>query len=292
MENNTNEYFRQGMKEFFTDSPVPISSSMWLNDPRIRDFVAKHSLRRNHKDFPQTVEITEIVPILRDYQKHGTGFVEAMFTEERKNNAALDAWFDEGFTSSLNLETLKGYPHGSVGNIFYRYLIANDFVPEFAGVPIGSPQMDYFYKRLSQQHDLEHILGGFGFEYLGEQGVTWMRHAAYHRHLSPGLAGVLNITYAFLLAPSILRTMLHYPQTFETLWDVINQGVAVGRASDPIFMMKYEPVLHLAPADAREQLGYRSVVEMRVKAMADIWADNGKTAIDPRLEDETRQAAE
>lgn len=292
MEESTKEYFKQGAKEFYTDSPMPISSSMWLNDPRIRDFVSKHSLRRNHKDVPITVELPEIIPVLMEFQKHGTAFVEAMFTEERKNNAALDAWFEEGFVSNLNLESLKGYPHGSVGNIFYRYLIANNFVPEFAGVPVGSAQLDYFTKRLSQQHDLEHILGGFGFEYIGEQAVTWMRHAAYHRHLSPGLAGILNTTYAFLLCPLIMRTMLHYPQTFETVWDAINQGVAVGRASEPVFMMKYEPILHLAPAEAREQLGYRSVKELRIKAVADIWGEGVKTAIDPRLEDEQRQAAE
>ncbi len=292
VEESTKDYFKQGLRQFTTESPFPISSSMWLNDARVRDYVAKHSLRRNHPDVPITVELTEIVPIMLEYQKDGIPFLEAMFTEERRHNAALDAWFEEGFVSNLNLETLKDYPKESVGNIFYRYLIANDFVPEFAGVPIGAGQLDYFHKRLSQQHDLEHIMGGFGFEYLGEQGVTWMRHASYQKHFSPALAGALNTTYAFLLCPLIMRTMLHYPQTFDTVWDVINQGVTVGRHSDPIFMMKYEPILHLPLDEARAELGYRNVVEQRVKETADIWAENCKTAIDPRLGEDLKQAAE
>lgn len=282
MELSTMEYFRQGMKEFFTDSPLPISSSMWLNDARMRDYVSKHSLRRNHKDVPLTSELTEIVPILKEYQKHGTGFVEAMFTAERQKNPAFDAWFNEGFRSSLNADNLKDYPQNSVGNIFYRYLILNNFVPEFKGDPTGAGQLDYFQKRLSQQHDLEHIVGGFGFEEIGEQGVTWMRVASYQRHMSPELAGLLNATYSFLLCPLIMRTMLHYPQTFDVVWDTINRGVLIGRTSDPIYMMKYEPVLHLPLGEARAKLGYRNVQDIDISKVASAWSEGAVQPVDPR----------
>jgi ubiquinone biosynthesis protein Coq4 len=292
MEFDTDTYFKDGAKVFTTDSPFPISSSLWLNDPRVRDFVSKHSLRRNHKEVPTTYEITEIIPILQEMNKHGGGFIEAMFTEERRNNPALDEWFKEGFLSNLTTDTLEKYPRGSVGNLFYRFVETNGYVPEFTNKGVGHPQLDYFQTRLSQQHDIEHLLGGFGFEYIGEQGVTWMRHAAYTRYLSPYLAGALGTVYSFLLVPQIMRTMLHYPGTFETVWDVINQGVKVGRASEPIFMMKYEPVLHLSVEEAREALGYREVVEMRVLDVANEWAEGVKVPFDPRLDDDLPQAAE
>ncbi len=293
-EYDNKEYFTRGMKGFTTESPFPISSSFWLDDPRVRDYVAKHSLRRNHPDVPITVEIPEAADILAPYRMQLVGQLEELIARERQTNKALDAWFEERFLSNLTVDTLKDYPKDSVGNIFYRYLIANDFVPEFAPGPCGPTQFEYFSKRLSQCHDLEHILGGLGFEYIGEQGVTWMRHAAYFRHLPPQLAGLLNINsqYAFLLSPLILRTMLHYPEAMETVWDCINQGVAVGRASAPIYMMKYEPILHLPVEEARLQLGYRGVVEQRIKPMADIWAAQCKTAIDPRIGEDMKQAAE
>ncbi len=293
-EYDNKEYFTRGMKSFTTESPFPISSSKWLDDPRVRDYVSKHSLRRNHKDVPITVEINQAGEMLTPFymQMDGVPRTEELFAKERKKNKALDAWFEERFLSNLTVDTLKDYPKDSVGNIFYRYLIANDFVPEFSPGPCGATQFEYFIKRLSQCHDLEHILGGFGFEYIGEQGVTWMRHAAYFRYLSPELAGQLNVNYAFLLSPLILRTMLHYPETMETVWDCINQGVLVGRTSSPIYMMKYEPILHLPVEEARRVLGYQNVVEQRIKPMADIWAEHCKTAIDPRIGEDLKQAAE
>jgi len=289
---DSKEYFTRGMKTFTTDSPFQISSSPWLDDVRYREYVAKHSLRRNHKDVPITYELTEMGPLMMEIRQKNMAKVEELFAKERKANKALDAWFEERFLSNLTVDNLKDYPKDSVGNIFYRYLIANDYVPEFAPGPCGPTQFEFFQKRLSQCHDLEHILGGFGFEYIGEQGVTWMRHAAYFRHLSPKLAGELNTNYAFLLSPLILRTMLHYPEAMETVWDVINQGVLVGRSSAPVFMMKYEPILHLPVDEARRQLGYQNVVDQRVKPMADIWAENCKTAIDPRIGEDLKEAAE
>jgi hypothetical protein len=118
-----------------------------------------------------------------------------------------------------------------------------------------------------------------------------MRHASYFRHLSPELAGVVNETYAFLLVPQVMRTMLHYPSTMETMWDTINQGVRVGRASEPIFMMKYEPVLHLNIPEARAVLGYREAVDLDGRAAADIWAEGCKLPLDPRRGEDLPLAA-
>lgn len=288
---STTDYFRQGAPEFTTDGPFLVSSSPWLNDARVREFVSKHSLRRNHKEVATTYEIIEIIPLLKEVHKSQGALIESLFTEERRKNNALDEWFKEGFVSNLNAETLKGHPTGSVGDLFYRAVVENGWAPEFAAPGIGLPQLDYFQTRLSQQHDLEHLVAGFGFEYFGEAGVTWMRHAAYLRHLSPELAGILNHAYTFLLMPQIMRTSLHYPETFETMWDVINQGVKVGRESEPVFMMKYEPHLHLSLAEAREALGYRGAYDVHVEDVANHWAEGIATPYDPRL-DPLLQAAE
>lgn len=57
----------------------------------------------------------------------------------------------------------------------------------------------------------------------------------------------------------------------------------VGRQSEPMFLMKYEPVLHLSVAEAREALGFSGVAEMDVKQDADIWVEYVARAIDPRV---------
>jgi ubiquinone biosynthesis protein Coq4 len=287
------EYFTSGMPEFTSDSPFLVSSSSWLNDPVARDFVAKHALRRNHVGVPTTYDITECLPIVSEFFKKNIFKIESLFAEERAKNPALDEWLNERFISNLTIENLEKYPKGSVGNIFYRYMVLNKFKPDFtAGEQVGQTQFEYFYKRLSQQHDLEHIVGGFGFHWLGEIGVTYMRVGAYFRHLSPELAGLLNTTYAFLLGPLSMRTWLHYPETFNAYYDVVQLGMDVGRRSEPIFMMKYEPVLHLSVEEAREALGYRGVVELDVRKEAEIWGEKVPVAIDPRLQDDLAPAAE
>ena len=202
------EYFVGGMPTFKTDSPFLVSSSSWLNNPIARDYVAKQALRKNHIDVPTTFDITECLPLVHAYYMENIAQIEGLFMAERKINPALDAWFEERFVSDMSNESLSQYPKGSVGNLLYRYVTLNGYKADFTeGQPLGQTQFEYFNKRLSQQHDLEHILGGWALHYLGEIGVTYMRVAAYFKYLSPELAGILNTTYTFLLGPLMMRTL-------------------------------------------------------------------------------------
>lgn len=283
MEPMTKDYFRRGLREdFTTESPWLVSSSRWLNDPRFREYVSKHSLRRNHRDAPITMELPDIVPILEDHQRRDADYIEAVFTAERRRNPAFDAWLSEGFVSTYTIEDLRQHPPGSCGDLLRGYLELNGYEIAFPNEHVGAPQFDYFQLRLTQQHDLEHILGGFAFDWIGELSATWLRYGSYQRHLGPELCGIVGELYAFLLAPSIMRTMLHYPQAFDEYWDSINQAMLVGRTSEPVFMMKYEPVLHLPPSEARKKLGYRNVVERDTQACSDVWSEGCPTAKDPR----------
>lgn len=289
------DYFVPDLPTWETDSPFLVSSSSWLNNPIARDYVAKQALRKNHRDVPTTFDITECLPLVTPFYIEKIGRIEELFAEERKKNPALDAWFEERFISDMSLEALSQYPKGSVGNLHYRYCTLNGFKADFThGQEVGATQFEFFQKRLSQQHDLEHILGGFPLHYLGEAGVTYMRVASYFKHLSPELAGLLNTTYAFLLGPLMMRTWLHYPEAADAYYDIMHQGMTVGRLSDPIFMMKYEPVLGLSVEEAREAMGYRGVVELGGREIADVWSENTPIALDPRLidDDEVAEAAE
>lgn len=288
------EYFVGGMPEFTTDGPFLTSTSRWLNDPVVREYTATAALRRNHVDVPTTYDITQVMPIVQPYYAKNIMQIEKLFAIERQKNPALNAWFEERFVSDMSDEALAKYPKGSVGNLLYRYVKLNGYQADFtAGSEVGPSQFEYFMKRLSQQHDLEHILGGFALHYMGEIGVTYMRVGAYFKYLSPELAGILNTTYTLLLGPLQMRTLLHYPETYNTYHDVVQQGTNVGRLSEPMFMMKYEPAMHLSVEEAREMLGFRGVVDMDVRKDADIWGEFVPVAIDPRLvPDDTAEAAE
>lgn len=275
---DTAAYFARGMTAASTDSPFLLSTSSFLNDPRLRDWVAAACLRRNAKGYPIVADVSTLTPIL--FSHMNIPKVDDLFEAECAKNPALAAWFETGFVSAITRESLAPYGPDTVGGIFRAYLVRNNFEPEFKGArgKIGKGYFSYYQHRLSQQHDLEHICGGFSFEYISEIGVTWMRMRSLFQHLSPELAGALSLTYSLLMVPQLNRVILHYPEAFLSLWQNLQQGDLVGATSEPIFMMKYEDVLHLPVEQARVQLGYRNVKQMDMSEAAAIYTEGFGTS--------------
>lgn len=266
---NDYSYLMKGIVPVKTDSSVLISSSRYLNDPRLRDWVATHMLRRNGADVPTPSDSIQLVLILREIQDIDR--INELFAAERKNNPALDAWFAEGFSSSYGREDLAGYAPNTVGGIFYRQLVDNDLQVDI--VPKFKPRNDYeyFQLRAGQVHDLEHILGGGGFDFIGELVPYYMRLTNLFVHLSDELAGELSVFSILGSTRIITRAVLHYPQTWLTVQETVERGARVGRESEPLFMMRYEEVFAMTPEQARAHLGIRGVCEADTATASELW---------------------
>ena len=250
-------YLMSGITRVETDSSVLVSSSRYLNDPRIRDWVATHLLRRNGPDIPTPSDSIQLVQILREVQD--IDHINALFAAERQKNPALEAWFREGFVSTFQRDDLKQYGPDTVGGLFYAQLTSHDMQIDI--VPPFTPRNDfeYFQLRAGQTHDFEHLLGGGGFDFIGELVPYYMRLTNLFVHLSPELAGELSV-FSILGSSRILtRAVLHYPQTWMTVHNATERGARVGRESAPIHMMRYEDVFALTLDDARAALGIRGV---------------------------------
>lgn len=254
---NDYSYLMKGIVPLSTDSSTLISSSKYLNDARLRDWVSTHMLRRNGPDVPTPSDSIQLVLLLRQIQD--IDHINALFVEERKKNAALDAWFEEGYASTFQRDDLAHYAPGTVGNIFYRQLVDNNLQVDIVPPVKARNDYEYFNFRAGQQHDLEHILGGGGFDFIGEVVPYYMRLANLFVHLSPELAGELSVFSILGSTRIITRAVLHYPQTWLTVLDAMERGAKVGRESDPIYLMRYEEVFHMTPEDARVHLGIRGV---------------------------------
>ena len=72
-----------------------------------------------------------------------------------------------------------------------------------------------------------------------------------------GLAGAVNAMQLFGSTRIMMRTGLHYPQSYPTALKAAQCGMRVGQESGPIFMARYEDVFHLPIPQAREALGIR-----------------------------------
>ncbi len=266
---NDYSYLMRGLTRVPTTSSTLVSSSRYLNDPRIRDWMATHLLRKNGPDAPTPSDPMPLVLALREVQD--INHINELFAAERRKNGHLDAWFREGHISTFKREDLKAYAPGSTAGILYKQLMANDLQVDI--VPPYKPQNDYqfFFLRAGQTHDLEHILGGGGFDFIGEVVPYYMRLTNLFVHLSPELAGELCVFYMLSSTRILTRAVLHYPQTWLTVLDALERGSQVGRESAPLYSLRFEDIFELTPERAREKCGIRGVRLADTSAASALW---------------------
>lgn len=254
-------FYRNARRKIATPSSALISSSPWLNDPRIREWIATESLRRNGGDYPLLYGLPTLIDAIdqvRDFDR-----VERLIAEERRKNPKLDAWFEARFVSTYTREDLAQYPAGSIGRQLYEYMTEFDLSPQLDPRLLANPDwkpvrdIEYFTLRSGQTHDFYHILGEVGFGTVAEYFITGVTTGDAFAHVSPELAGELQTINSLIMFPWMLRTMLHYPAAWPQLWKNLAYGYEIGEQSDMLFTSRYEDVLHLPPAEARAALGWR-----------------------------------
>jgi len=250
-------YLAKGMREVTTESSVLVSSSPYLNNARMRDWVATNFLRRNGHDRPtpsDNVELKKALGEIRD-ENH----VEALFERERQTNPALDRWLGERFMSTFTLDDLAQYGPETLGGIFHRTMMNRGFDYNLEADRAPKSHYDFFWARHLQTHDLEHIVCGGAFDQMGEMVVHWVNLTNFFEHLNPELASEMANKLLFAGVRFVMRSMLHYPETWPVATLAMMRGMRVGKASAPLFMARYEDVFHLSLAEARETLGVRDL---------------------------------
>jgi ubiquinone biosynthesis protein Coq4 len=264
-------YLLRGLRRVETESSVLVSSSKYLNDPRIRDWVSTHFLRKSGKDNPSPSD----PPILNRYllELQDKDLIEELFRIERARWPELDAWFNEGFVSTFTKEDLLDYPPGSLGHVFGTYVRDLNFELDLIQRFTPKTQYDYFRLRTGQVHDLEHLIGGGGYDILGELAPYYMRLTNIPKFLCADLAAELNLLQVFGSTRILMRTALHYPQAYPTALETVQRGMKVGQQSGPLFMAKYEDVMHLPIPQAREKLGVVGAEDVDTSAASAAWPE-------------------
>jgi len=271
-------YLLRGVVPVETLSSVLVSSSRYLNNARLREWLAMILLRRNGPDMPPQAEMHEFLSILdelRDYAR-----IEEMFTAERKVNPALDAWFTEGHISTYKIGDFRDYGPETLGGIFYAQMTAGDY--EIQIVPWSEPktQLEFFNLRSGQTHDFEHILTGGGFNFMGELVPYWYRLTNVPRFfVDQHLATEVNLIQIFGSLRYTVRTALHYPEVWPTAVDCIQRGMKVGQQSDALFLKRIEDAFHLPLEEARALLGVRGAVDVDTDNAGAFWAERAPLAV-------------
>jgi ubiquinone biosynthesis protein COQ4 len=275
--------FYHGRTKVSTHSSVLVSSSPFLNDPRLREWLSTESLRRNGADYPLLYGIPamiEAIEATRDADK-----VNSLIKAERRKNPELDRWFRERFISSFSLDDLAENPPGSVGRLLFEHMDSLGLSPELTTQRMLDPNwvpetdLEYFTLRFNQNHDFNHLLGEVGFDVVAEMWPTGLVTGNIFTHISPDLAGELLRLNTLTTFPWLIRTMLHYSAAWPSLWRNMSYGYEVGQQSDLLFTVRYEDILHLPPAEARAKVGMRGVAGPVSSVEAPVIFGEGRTIL-------------
>jgi ubiquinone biosynthesis protein Coq4 len=283
MEEENLPYLQRGRQKVETTSTALISSSKYLNDYRIREWVVNQSLKRNGRDMPSTYGIPMLIEAVREVQDHDR--IETLFNEARRTWPEFDRWLDERWLSKIRRDDMKACPEGSIGGIWYKQLV--DAKLEVDIIPSFEPRsgFEYFFLRGVQIHDFMHILGGGGFNSLGELIPSYLKFGNLFRWFQPELAGLLNVQNTLLSMPTFMRGALHYPELFMRMWDLAEHGMKVGRKSEALFLHRYEDWLDLPLEKARRKFGVRGAHTIDTTRESAFW-DERVATFDPEPEPE------
>jgi ubiquinone biosynthesis protein COQ4 len=129
-----------------------------------------------------------------------------------------------------DLDALLQYPPDSLGYLYGIAMQSKGFRAEdlYEDIPIYS-EASYVEARLSQTHDIWHIVTGFGVSPSDEIGLQ-----AFHLPQFPYPLAVS------LLSSSMMATLLFHPEELPTLLDAIQTGWEMGKNAMPLFAQKWE----------------------------------------------------
>ena len=260
MDQSESDYLKGGKKALTTDSSVLVSSSKYLNNWRMRDVVAHEMLRKYGKDVPPAFLIPEAMQAFTEV----TDFAEVfgLFAAEKAKNPEFAAWLDARYISNVQAEDVAHCAPGTLGKEVHDFITKSGLTLDFQFRFEPTNDLEYFHKRFSQSHDIQHMVTGMGVDPVGEFALIMVNTQIYYDYFSNALAGELTKFSTFLVASGLMRANLHYPQTMPAMMEAMTIGIEMGkRVKKPLFYVKWEDYWDWKIEDIREELGIHGAPE-------------------------------
>jgi ubiquinone biosynthesis protein Coq4 len=248
--------YMQGAGEPVTSS-VLISSSKYLNNPYYRDIFAQFSLRKFGTDVPPTYQIPDMVRALGETRDNAEFY--RLVQEERAKKPEFAAWLDRRRLTTYRAEELREYRAGTLGACIRQFLENSGMQMEFMNAELApANDLEYMIKRRSANHDIEHMVTGFGPNGLGEGALAVMGNVSVLKYFSPKLAHYLNEFTMFVTATGLYRKSLHAPEIMLDTYRAWALAIAAGEAiARPLMLVDWEDYLHMTPDEIAEELGFK-----------------------------------
>lgn len=214
----------------------------------IKRMMAVQSLRR---------EANNIEAVWEFLSSYGDASFDYCFQEFIASGVAADVIGarKELFHYLLDINRLKSLPQGSVGRCYIESL-ENDGVSAEKIIQtsdryvegVGDPEREVFGRRLRDQHDLMHLITGWGREPLGElcllKFVAIQRHSKGHNDLAN--LGAFSIKMRESSVP-VLR--------------IIGEAKEIAKRSKRVFCLYWEHLLERDLESLRDEVGLQKPQE-------------------------------
>jgi ubiquinone biosynthesis protein Coq4 len=243
IDQSESDYLKGNTKPLTTASSVLVSSSKYLNSGRLRDVVAQEMLRKWGHDVPPAFLVPETMQAFMELIDFPNVF--RLFEEEKASKPEFKAWLDARFISDIQAEHVADCKPGTLGKLIH------DFIFRFE----PSNDLEYFHKRFSQGHDIQHMATGMGVDPVGETALIVLNTQSYFNYFGSDFAGEMNVVSTFLVSCNLMRASLHYPKALPAMLEAIRIGTEMGdKMKKPLFFVKWEDYFHNTIAEIREDL--------------------------------------
>lgn len=236
-------------------SSVLISNSKYLNSPLFRDVYAQMGLKRDGHDLPDAYLIPTLSKAMGELVDYAR--VEALLQAERERLPEFAAWLDERYISNISPGQVSQCEEGTLGARVHAFITESGFEIDFLYKSEPKSDFEFLTKRRAQNHDIEHMVTGFCPSQVGEIALIAANTVAVSNYFSTDFAQQLNLFNTVLMATSVSRSGLHYPETLPALLEGLSRGYQLGaKQKKPLFMIRWEDYFNNKIEDIRAEFGF------------------------------------
>jgi ubiquinone biosynthesis protein COQ4 len=136
---------------------------------------------------------------------------------------------DRYIPPAYDIDRLLTYPEHSLGYIYAKAMKTSGLTPNLHLGMTAASDAYYVELRLSQTHDIWHVLTGFDTSRIGEIGLQ-----AFHLPQLPYPLATM------VIANSLIASTLFDPKELPSLLAAIGQGWRMGETAQALFAQKWE----------------------------------------------------
>ncbi|MFM7028226.1 MAG: Coq4 family protein [Chakrabartia sp.] len=263
-------YFNGAIKKVATESSVLVSSSAYLNHAELRYLIAQEMLRRNGDDLPNTAYIPEVAQILHNLEDMAD--ITRLFEEEKARLPQFRQWLEARSLSDFTMAETEGCAPGTLGAALYDFMKNSGYQLDlfFQEVKVVN-DFTFYLRQTALNHDIEHIVTGFGPNHGGEIALLNANMVSKARYFRPELAAFFSRIASYLKAKTIMKDGLHYPEAMALDLEAEFQGALQARNwKYPLMLVNWRAYVDHQISDIREDLGITPVLPEGT------WADTNK----------------